>query len=231
MADSIPTTPNSPRLAAMPEAGHDPGDPLNPDIEEENNTPDPPIGDPGMDMEVTGENEVDRDEDAMSDLGSELSELDDRQFDDFDPTAVAIEERPAIAVDESNVAALGKHKRKRAEGEEEVRKEKREKRREKTKKPRRRRGEDDDDDPMPDGVQLEGKRRRAGKGEGRERPSRAAAARADEEDESLTPEERRKRALDRAMDDALRGGKMRKRKQDGIVSYLHMNILMRMECN
>ena len=36
----------------LPEAGNDPGDPLRPQIDEENSTPNPPITNPHQDMEV-----------------------------------------------------------------------------------------------------------------------------------------------------------------------------------
>ena len=56
--------------------------------------------------------------DDLSDDDSDLSDVDEAQFLDFDPKNIAIEDRPAIAVDDFNVNLLGVHKRKRAPGEE-----------------------------------------------------------------------------------------------------------------
>jgi transcription factor SPN1 len=205
----------------LPEAGHDPGDPLAPDIEEENN-PNAPIAFPYQDVEVTGENEVDKDDDDddddLSDNESLLSDVDEAQFQDFDPAAISLEDREQIAIDDDNVKLLGVHKRKRTEAEtEEARKKKKEKRREKgTKKARRRR---DGSEPFSGGEELDGKRRRKrNDGDAGEGGSGSQRRRAEGVDESLlSPEERKRRELDRAMDEALKGGKTRMSKKDGIV--------------
>lgn len=185
----------------------DSGDPLAPEVEE--NLPDPPTADPTLDEEVTGTNKVDRDD--ISDLESELSDVDEDQFADFDPGQIAIEDRPAIAVDETTVNQLGKHKRKRAEGEQGEPRKKKEKRREKPKKSRKRR---EGTEEFEGGETIDGKRARKPKGDG-VTPSRRPMI-DDEDDESLTPEERRKRALDRKIDAALKNPNQRRGKKDGM---------------
>jgi transcription factor SPN1 len=191
---------NSPRSPEMSE----------PEIEEEDRISRPRITDPHADQEFTGENEVDKDD--MSDLESELSEVDERQFEDFDPTAIAIEDRPAIAVDETTIGQLGKHKRKRADGDDDDRKKKKERRREKPKKNRRRKAGSEE---FEGGPEIDGKRARK-KRDGERSNIRDGPI--DFDLESLTPQERRRRALDAAMDAALRNPNARRRKADGIVS-------------
>ncbi|KAE8337854.1 hypothetical protein BDV24DRAFT_94430 [Aspergillus arachidicola] len=95
--------------------------------------------------------------DNGSDDESILSEVDEAQFEDFDPENVDVEDRPQLAIDEDNLKLIGRHKeRKRRE-------------------------------PTP------------------------------EDDETLDPATRRRRALDRAMDEALKKPtKRRFRKADGI---------------
>jgi len=51
----------------------------------------------------------------LSDDESILSEVDEAQFENFDPENVAIEDRPALAIDEENLKLIGRHKRKRPE--------------------------------------------------------------------------------------------------------------------
>ena len=133
--------------------------------------------------------------DDLSDNDSLLSDVDEAQFEDFDPNQVAIEERP-IAVDEDNVKLIGRHKRKR-DGEvdgEGGKKKRREGKREKPKKVRKRKGSDDDD--FSGGQELEGKRVRKKKAfvEGGEkvRKEKPRVRRATpENEEQLDPEERR----------------------------------------
>lgn len=68
--------------------------------------------------------------DNGSDDESILSEVDEAQFEDFDPENVDVEDRPQLAIDEDNLKLIGRHKRKRTEdGERSTRK--REGRREK----------------------------------------------------------------------------------------------------
>lgn len=220
-------TNSPPDPSTLPEAGNDPGEPVRPDVDEENSTPNPPTAAPTQDMELTeagqglgegdAEDKGDNDDLPLSDNESVLSDVDEAQFEDFDPNAIAIEDRPAIAVDESNVGLIGVHKRKRADGEAGGdKKKKREGRRDKPKKSRKRRGEDGD-------AGLSGGEESGGAVLGERRSRRAPRARPEplEEDwSSLTPEERRRKALDAKMDEALKGGKKKSRKQQGIVSLL-----------
>jgi transcription factor SPN1 len=78
-------------------------------------------------------NEYEEKGDGESDDESILSEVDEAQFEDFDPENVDIEDRPQLAIDEDNLKLIGRHKRKRtgdeADGERSQRK--REGRREK----------------------------------------------------------------------------------------------------
>lgn len=61
-----------------------------------------------------------------------LSEVDEAQFEDFNPDDVDIEDRPTLDIDEENLKLIGRHKRKRREdGEGGQPKKKRERRREK----------------------------------------------------------------------------------------------------
>ncbi|KAI9813982.1 MAG: Transcription factor iws1 [Pycnora praestabilis] len=197
-SDSRPGTP-------LLEAGHDPGDPNDP-LVQDSDTPPPAMANLHQDM------------DALSEDESVLSEVDEAQFEDFDPANVAIDDRPAIAVDESNVALIGVHKRRRADGvadgDEGSRKKKREGKRDKPKKSRKKR---DDDDMFSGGEELEGKRVRKRKEVGeRKEKAKPMRRRTPENEEELDPETRRKRALDRAMDEALRNPNKRRRKPDGI---------------
>ena len=122
-----------------------------------------------------------------SDNESVLSEVDEAQFEDFDPAAIAIEERPAIAIDETNVGLLGQHKRRRTEGDlAKEGKKKKKKRRERG----TRRGVVDEDD-FVGGEEIEGKRRRRADDGGERRERAKARQRTPERDEDLTPEERK----------------------------------------
>ncbi|KAJ5658384.1 uncharacterized protein N7484_002033 [Penicillium longicatenatum] len=138
------------------------------------------------------ENDDDDDDDSI------LSEVDEAQFDDFDPENVDVEDRPQLAIDEDNLKLIGRHKRKRADGEE-ARPRRKEGRREK--KSRHARDEED-----------------AGGDEGSaRRQKKKKEAEPDTDEETLDPETRRRRALDRAMDEAMKKPtKRRARKQDGI---------------
>ncbi|KAF2199455.1 hypothetical protein GQ43DRAFT_420259 [Delitschia confertaspora ATCC 74209] len=196
----------------LPEAGNDPDDPLRPEIDEENSTPRPPLADPNMDMEVTDwkpdvEAEQHEDEGLSSDE-SDLSEVDEGQFADFNPEEIAIEERPPQMIDETNVSLIGVHKRQRTEGEEGERKKKKKKDSRREKPKRGRRGVDEEE---ADGEDAGGRKSRKRK-EGRVR----GATPDENEEENLTPEERRKRALDRAMDNMMKSTTTRRRRKDGI---------------
>lgn len=164
-------------------AGHDASD---------INQPEPPNSNPtaaDMDMDDMG--------DGMSDNDSVLSDVDEAQFEDFDPANVTIEERPAIMVDEENIKLIGRHKRKRdgdaadGEGEEKKKKKKEGKRDRKSKKKK------DSDDGFSGGEELEGKRRRkkAAPGEGGEKRERTKRAVTPENEEDLDPETREYLAL------------------------------------
>ncbi|KAI4126669.1 MAG: hypothetical protein LQ347_004877, partial [Umbilicaria vellea] len=197
-SDSRPATP-------LPEAGHDPGNSNQP-LYEDHDTPSALNGDPTADMD-----------DDLSDSDI-LSDVDEAQFEDFDPANVAIDDRPAIAVDEDNVKLLGRHKRKR-DGEGEVEGGKKKKKEGKRDKPKKLRKKRDEDDNFSGGEELEGKRVRKKKAEGAEgvrkekvRPRKATP----EDEEQLDPEERRRRALDRAMDAALKNPNKRRRRGDGV---------------
>ncbi|KAJ9213856.1 hypothetical protein DTO166G4_4467 [Paecilomyces variotii] len=138
--------------------------------------------------------------DLLSDDESVLSEVDEAQFEDFDPDNVAIEERPALAIDEENLKLIGRHKRKR-DGEDGERPKRKEGRRKKRR-----------DDEEVGGEEAEGKGRRRRDGDRRRRKEATP-----EDEEHLDPATRRRRALDRAMDEALKKPtKRRARKADGI---------------
>lgn len=154
--------------------------------------------------------DIPEDDDAgnASDKDSDvLSEIDEDQFEDYDP---ALEERP-VEIDENVAKTLKAAKRKR--GESETVKKPKEGRRPKK---RTRATEDDSGD--------------AEEGQRRPRKARAAATErravtkevVEEEqinEEDLTPEERRRRAIQRAMDDALKNPAKRRRKKDDIVGF------------
>jgi transcription factor SPN1 len=171
----------------LPEAGNDPDDPLRPEIDEENSTPNPPIGAPDQDMEVTEERpgempDQDDIEAGLSDNESVLSEaLDDdqmdQQFGDFDINNVAIDERPAQAIDEDNVKQIGVHKRKRTAGEGEEPK----KKKKRADKPRRKKKDGEDGD-IAEGDRRSKRSKKAGRVRG--------ASPDGDPDEHLTPAER-----------------------------------------
>ena len=153
------------------------------------------------DPDTTNGNQQDDD----SDDESLLSEVDEAQFADFDPTAVQ------VAPDFETLKSIKVTKRKRADGEEAATKTK-EGRREKVKKNRRKRA--DSDEGFEGGVQIEGKRRRVrGPGEG----ERRKPVRVEVDDSDLTPEERRRRALDRAMDAAIKKQNTKRVKKGDVV--------------
>ncbi|EXJ92010.1 hypothetical protein A1O3_00560 [Capronia epimyces CBS 606.96] len=129
-----------------------------------------------------------------SDDESLLSEVDEAQFADFDPTAVQV----APDFDTLNKAIHVK-KRKRTDGEDVTPKKKKERTRERTRNNRRRQ---DSDDGFSGGEEIDGKRSRKSTAADGERKPRPARIEINEDD--LTPEERRRRALDRAMDAAVK---------------------------
>lgn len=153
------------------------------------------------------------DGDRASDKDSDvLSEVDEDQFEDYDPTTAPIEERP-VEIDEDIAKTLKASKRKRPDGE--TAKKPKEGRREKKRRT-------DDEVLSADGEMLEGKRTRKSRGEGSARAAGDGdAAEPPENEENLTPEERRARALERAMDAALKGPTKRRRKKDEVVRLLY----------
>ncbi|KAL4875339.1 hypothetical protein BJY04DRAFT_224115 [Aspergillus karnatakaensis] len=200
----------SPNLkAAMP--------PIEPNIEKEDNAeseaapPTPDAGDIDDDNDVkdtglnaaTEENDDNENRLNENDLGdsddeSILSDVDEAQFEDFDPENVDIEDRPQLDIDEENLKLIGRHKRKRTGDEEGSSRRKKEGRRKKS----RRHAEDDEGGSDGD---TGGRRRKAKRAE------------PEEDDETLDPATRRRRALDRAMDEAMKKPtKRRARKADGI---------------
>lgn len=202
----------------VPEAGHEPKDPLAPQVEESGD--DNAHDDEDLSAKVSDKEDIDDDDGDADDNESLLSDVDEDQFQDFDPAAISLEDRQQIAIDDDNVKLLGVHKRKRTAAEtEEARKKKKERRREKTGKKARRRNRDGSE-PFSGGEELDGKRRRrrAAAEDGGEGGGGTQRSRRDDVDESaLPPEERRRRELDRRMDEALRSGKTRISKKDGIV--------------
>jgi len=200
--DSRPTTP-------LPEAGHDAGDPNRP-MSEDRDTPPAPLANPDLDMDDL-DNAKNED---LSDNESELSEVDEAEFAEFDPTTVALEDRPLVSIDEDVARTLKAGKKKRADGKDGEKKPK-EAKREKKKRARR------DDDEDPDGEMLEGKRtkktqRVRADGEKSQKEKVKPRAQTPEDETLLTPEERRRRALDRAMDAALKNPNKRRRKKDEV---------------
>jgi len=153
-----------------------------------------------------------------SDDESLLSEVDEAQFADFDATAVQVA---------PDLETLSKHikasKRKREEGD--VPKKKKEGRREKPKRSRKRA---DSDEGFSGGEEIEGKRARkskGGEGSSRER-KRRTPAQEEVNEEHLTPEERRRRALDRAMDAALKRPSARRLRKGDIVRDSLLSLIM-----
>ncbi|KAF2085782.1 hypothetical protein K490DRAFT_6199, partial [Saccharata proteae CBS 121410] len=200
----------------MPEALNDPGEPVQPDIDEENATPNPPLAAPEQDMEATetAPGTVQDDKGDVSDAESVLSEVDEAQFDNFNPEDVDIVDRPA-PLDDTALGQIGVHKRKRTEGEGDGagRKKKKETRREKPKKSRKRRGAEDESGDFVEGGEVGGERRSRKRGE---RKSKATATVPDEDWENMDPKERRRRELDMKMDAALKSSSNRRSRKTGI---------------
>ena len=207
--EDLEMPPGSPALqdTEEPEALNDLQDPLDRGIDEETHGEHSnPIGMPTGDIDpllednepgVTTDdmNEPDdrgNDAEMMDDENdSELEELDEKEFEDFDPSALNIPDKP-VAVDADNVGLLGVHKRKRTEEEErERKKKKKEGRREKVKKPKRVRAGGDDEDDFEGGPEMEGKRRRKPKAsEDGAVVRKTPRQRTPENEENLDPAER-----------------------------------------
>lgn len=137
-----------------------------------------------------------------------LSEVDEAQFADFDPSAVQ------VAPDYDSLKTIKVSKRQRTEGDQP--KKPKEGRRDKVRKNKRRHA--DSDDGFSGGEEMEGKRPRKSKsgGDG----ERRKPVRQEIDESTLTPEERRRRALDRAMDAAIKKSGTRRVKKGEIVSIL-----------
>ena len=145
-----------------------------------------------------------------------LSEVDEDQFEDYDPETANIEDRP-VDIDEDAARTLKASKRKRAEGE--AARKPREGRREK-----KRRDRDDDvamdNEADADGEAPQRRSRRAAEGE-RRRPKRDKSPDEGPNEEDLSPEQRRALAIERALDAAIKKPAATKRKRkDEIVRVL-----------
>ncbi|KAL2813656.1 hypothetical protein BJX63DRAFT_209628 [Aspergillus granulosus] len=166
-------------------------------LDETAQPPTPDAGDEDNTGAAEAADELNEHDLVGSDDESILSEVDEAQFEDFDPENVDIEDRPQLDIDEENLKLIGRHKRKRTGDEEGQSRRKKEGRR---KKSRRQREEEEGSD-----------------GEGAARKRRSKKVEVEEDDETLDPATRRRRALDRAMDEALKKPtKRRFRKADGI---------------
>ncbi|KAJ5682322.1 hypothetical protein N7462_005487 [Penicillium macrosclerotiorum] len=199
-------------MSASPEHQADSPAAASPDHDESEKVATPIAGDDdegenNAELAVEAGENVDKDEEQddveadnegeISDDESILSEVDEAQFDNFDPENVDIDDRPQLAIDEENLKLIGRHKRKRTD-DGEGRSRRKEGRREK----KSRRGQDEDDE---------------GEGTSRRKERKKKEASPDTDEETLDPETRRRRALDRAMDAAMKKpSKRRFRKQDGI---------------
>jgi transcription factor SPN1 len=174
----------------------------------------------GQEQEFEQELEA-ADSDRDSDV---LSEIDENQFEDYDPETANIEDRP-VDIDEDNARTLKVSKRKRVEGQP---KRPREGRREKKRRDR------DEDVAMDEADAGEGgskpRRRRAAEGERAPRTKEPTAEPKNEE--NLTPEERRKRAIDRALDAAIKKGgpTTKRRRKDEIVRELTVRFIRVIIC-
>ncbi|KAI0476281.1 hypothetical protein GGR56DRAFT_674759 [Xylariaceae sp. FL0804] len=143
------------------------------------------------DYNVVEAGDSDRDSDA-------LSEIDEDQFDDYDPSAVRIEERP-VDIDEDVARTLKASKRKGT-----ATKKPKEGRREK------KRARDRDDNDGADGEILTTKRSRKAAAA----PSSRKPSPEPEVEENLTPEERRRRAIERASKKEIKPKTTRRKKKD-----------------
>lgn len=151
-----------------------------------------PIGNNDMDMDLS-ENE---------DNESDLSEVDEAEFADFDPTTVALDDRPAAIIDE-NIAKSLKAVRKTTSGEKKPKPAKREKK----KKTRRNSNEG-----VEAANEIEGKRRtkgpRAEGGESQQKTKTRAPP------VPLTEEDQKEFELDAIINAATKGSKRRKKQDD-----------------
>lgn len=170
----------------------------------------------------------DDDDDAMSDRDSDiLSEVDVDDLEDYDPLKANIEQRP-VDIDEDVAKTLKATKRKRADGE--TAKKAKEGRRQK-----KRRTDDGDEVSAADGTIIEGKRRRGGAGAaaGGEKQKKARSKRPTpepENDDHLTPAQKRAKAIERAIDASTKGKSKRRTKKDEVVCSRQPNQLRPLYC-
>ncbi|KFH40290.1 Transcription factor-like protein [Hapsidospora chrysogenum ATCC 11550] len=172
-----------------------------------------PAASPGNEPVNDGQEQEFLDEVAAADSDHDsdaLSEVDEDMIEDYDPEAANIEDRP-VEIDEDVARTLKATKRKRVDGS--VAKKPREGRREK-----KRRDKDEDVPMEDDGAEDAGKKQRRSRrmAEGESRPRAKASTPEPENEEELSPEERRKRAIDRALDAAIKkpSGARRRRKDE-----------------
>jgi transcription factor SPN1 len=161
--------------------------------------------DEGQENGVTHTGDADNEVAELSDHDSDLlSEVDEEQFDGYDPTS---EQKP-ISIDEDVAKTLKASKRRRL-GESDTAKKLREGRREKKRRDR-------DDEVMADDGDTGGRRRvrKPVRSDGDRAAHTSSRQTPEENEEDLTPEERRRRALDRAMDAAIKNPSKRRRKQN-----------------
>lgn len=148
-------------------------------------------------------------EDLSDQESDNLSEIDEDQFEDYDPATANIEDRP-ITVDEDVAKTLKAGKRKVADGD-------------KPRKPKegrrdKKRSRDDDAAGDADGeAGRPARKSRRAVGDGERKPRSKAASPEIDDESHLSPEERRRRAIDRALDAAMKGPTKRKKKKDEIV--------------
>lgn len=220
MADdpSSPVDPSSPKpdvedsdavkAAATPEVAA--SDPAGPDADDDDANDDAAPEKNGSD------NDDDEEEEQLSDV--------DEDFEDYDPATAEIaetEDRPAVTIDEEAARGLKASKRKRTGDDGKPRKPK-EGRREKKRRPGDGAGDGGSDDEEGGEATATSKRARRSRpedgGASSSAPRRKKSASPEVNEEDLTPEERRKRALNRAIDLAIRNPNKRRRKADEDVS-------------
>ena len=169
----------------------------------------PVSGDDDDNDDDDDDDEVDHQGVTRSDDESDLSDIDEAQFENFDPANVAIDERTAGAVevdlDESNIGLIGVHKRKRSDVEEsggKTKKKKQQQQQRKQEKPNKRFRKKDDGGNDGDGdfiltEELMSKRTRKAReptSDDRESPrkkKKKGTKDKDVDDEQLSPEERK----------------------------------------
>lgn len=147
------------------------------------------------------EEKADSDKDNSDEDDDDLSEIDEDQFGDYDPAAARIEEKP-VEIDEDVARTLKAGKRKGL-----ATKKPKEGRRDKKKRRR-----DDEENDGADGEILSGKRSRK---TGAVSSKKATPEPVDES--TLTPEERRRRAIERAATGEVKNKVKRRKRKDEVV--------------